>query len=82
MKRSRNHLFRPAAILSVTGLCLAALGAWIEVTPLYYAGLVLALPLYVIVLPLFIGLLAGSLTRPLWIRFYRRARQRRGSPSE
>lgn len=77
MKWTRNTLIRLGAAVSTAGLVLAALGLWIPCEPLYLAGLLLALPLYAVVLPALIGLLACAMTRPLWLPFYRLAIRRR-----
>lgn len=66
--------------VAIAGVPIGYLGIWLDSTPVAWAGILLALPLFVIVLPFCLFLLAALLTRPLWFPFYWLVTKRNGAP--
>ena len=66
--------------VAVAGIPISYVGIWLDVAPLKWTGIVLALPLFVIVLPFCLFLLAALITRPLWYPFYWLLMKRNGAP--
>jgi hypothetical protein len=80
MKKILKRLLKPVLAVSIAGVCIAAIGIGLKSTPLYYAGLVLAAPLYIVYIPLMLFAIAATATWPLWIPFYRLAIKKHGAP--
>jgi hypothetical protein len=66
--------------VAIAGVPIAYLGIWLDIPILMWTGVVLAIPLFVIVLPVCIFILVANLTYPLWIPFYRLVIRRHGAP--
>lgn len=75
-----KRLLKPVIAISIAGVCIAGLGIYTKVLPLYYTGLVLASPLLLVYLPFLIIALAARITQPLWISFYILIARRHGTP--
>jgi len=79
LKRCAMGVYFAVLAVSIIGVCLAYLGMLLKHDALWMTGLVLALPLFVIVLPICILLIAlipvaGVVQAALWARthFFRR----------
>jgi hypothetical protein len=80
MKELLKKYQKPVVVISIIGVCFAGLGLLTKVMPIYYTGLVLASPLYLVCLPLCCIMLLCWMTWPLWIPLYRLATKRHGAP--
>jgi len=80
MKQILKRLLKPVLVVSIGGVAVAAIGIAARSTPLYYAGLLLASPLYLVYVPLMIFAILAAFTWPIWVPFYRLAIKRHGAP--
>ena len=65
-RRAGMRIYYSVLIICGLGLVLAVLGLFLKQDPLYYAGLLLAAPLFLIVLPICILLLALTPIGGIW----------------
>lgn len=66
--------------VAVTGVPIAYAGLWFRSPVVWCIGMVLAIPLFIIVLPFCLFLLLAFLTSPLWLPFYKLAAKMHGAP--
>jgi hypothetical protein len=66
--------------VAVAGVPIGYLGMWLDVAPLMWTGIVLATPLFLVVLPFCVFLVVMYFTCPLWHPFYRLAIKWHGAP--
>jgi hypothetical protein len=69
-------------VIAVAGVPLGYLGLWTKSPVLTWTGIVLACPLYVVVLPFCLWLLLATTTWPFWSPFYLFLARRNGAPYE
>ena len=66
--------------VAIAGVGIGYLGLWLDIGLLLWTGLVLAIPLFIIVLPYCLFVLLALFTRPVWLPFYKHAIKRNGAP--
>lgn len=67
-------------IVIIAGVPIGYLGLWLDFSLLFWLGVILAFPLFIMILPFCLFLFIAGLTQPLWIQFYKLAAKRHGAP--
>jgi hypothetical protein len=80
IKLSDNQYNKWFWIIPITGVPIGYLGMWLDIPFLMWIGIVLAIPLFIIVLPFCLFLILATITQPIWTPFYRMAIRRHGAP--
>jgi hypothetical protein len=75
-----DYLKEPIWIIAILGVVIGYIGIRFDIFYMWLAGLILAMPLYVIVLPFCIFILLAFITSPLWLPLYKLLIRMHGAP--